>query len=170
LRKKWKSRRFLQRVKKWLKLQAENDFHKKLQHITTAAVHSTEVQCDRLYGFHANPDKSLTANFNQAIRTRDHRLIQNQPTNLSYHNLCTLQQPPSNVGQLLDLNLKCCVALPTPKPPLATDEIEYNLSRFESLLEKAATDLPKKCKSNLTPTQYKLLQELKGSPEFIILP
>jgi len=47
-------------------------------------------------------------------------------------------------------------------PPLATDEIEYNLSEFDRLLEKAATDLPKKCKSNLTPAQYKLLQELKG--------
>ena len=166
-----------------------------------------------MYGFHANPDRSITYNFNQAIRTRDHRLILNQPTNLSYHNLCTLQQPPSNVGQLLGLNLKYCVAPPTPKPdlrntvgklvrsvrtqnmlvekakvqstqfipqlykkslfyspPLATDEIEHNLSEFDRLLEKAATDLPKKCKSNLTPVQYKLLQELKGNNEFIILP
>ena len=165
-----------------------------------------------MYGFHANPTKSLTSNFNQAIRTRDHRLIKNQPTNLSYHNLCTLKQPPSNVGQLLGLNLKYCVTPPTPKPdlqatvgklirsvrtqnmlvqrkvkstqfipqlykknsfyspPLATDEIEYNLSKFDSLLEKAAADLPTKCKSNLTPTQYKLLQDLKGNPEFIILP
>ena len=55
-------------------------------------------------------------------------------------------------------------------PPLATDEIEYNLAKFESLLEHAATKLPDKCQSNLTPTQLKLLHELKGNPEFIILP
>jgi len=165
-----------------------------------------------MYGFHANPNKSLSYNFNKAIRTRDQRLIQNQPTNLSYHNLCTTQQPPSNAGQLLGLNLKFCVAPHTPKPdlrntigklvrsvrtqnmlvqkkikgshfipqlyktshfyspPLATDEIEYNLAKFESLLEHAATKLPDKCQSNLTPTQLKLLHELKGNPEFIILP
>ena len=165
-----------------------------------------------MYGFYADPDKSLTYNFNQAIKTRDNRLIQNQPTNLSYHNLCTQQQPPNNTGQLLGLNLKYCIAPPTPKPdlpstvgklirsvrtqsmlvqrkvkssqflpqlykknafyspPLATDEIEFNLSKFDSLLEQAATALPKKCRSNLTPTQYKLLQELKGNPDFIILP
>ena len=164
-----------------------------------------------MYGFHANPNKSLTSNFTHAIRTRNHCLIKNQPTNLAYHNLCTLHQPPSNVGQLLGLKLKYCVTPPTPKPnlqatvgklfhsvrtqnmlvqrevkstqfitqlykpnpfyspPLATDEIEYNLSKFDSLLDKAASDLHTKCKNNLTPTQYHLLQELTGNPDYIIL-
>ena len=187
------------------KFQTENSFLQKLQHIKAQAVRSTETQCDRIYGFHANPNKSLTYNFNRAIRTRDHRLIKNQPTNLSCHNLCTLQQPPNNVGKLLGLNLKYCVAPPTPKPalrdtvgklirsvrtqnmlvqrkiksaqfipqlykqnsfyspPLATDEIEFNLSKFDSLLQKAASDLPKKMQKqpNTNPVQDNARAERK---------
>jgi hypothetical protein len=202
----------LQRVKKRHKLQAEQSFHRRLEHIKEAAVQATEKTCDRLYGFHANPDLSLRKNFNKAIRTRDCRLMKNQPWNLAYHNLCTIKQPPLNTDQLLGLNLKYCIAAPTPKPdlshtvprleksvrtqnmlierkvksqhfiqqlfkqnhfyspPLATDELEYKLTKFEEKLEAAAEALPKTCQSNLTPTQQKVLNSLKNNPDYIILP
>jgi hypothetical protein len=170
------------------------------------------TKCNRLYGFNADPEKSLTKNFNLAFRARDCRLIKNQPTNLAFHNLCTLQQPPSNTGKLLGLNLKFCVATSTPKPdlkhtvsrlirsvrtqnmlvqnkvksqnfipqlykkdtfytpPLATDEIEYQLSEFDKKLEEETKAISNTCKYNLTPEQRKVLLSLQGNKDFIILP
>ena len=210
--KKRKSRRLNQRLYKRQKIQQLQLQQKKLNHIKVAAVHSAEQECDRTYGFHADPNKSRTKNFNQAIRSRDHRKIKNQPTNLAFHNLCTTKQPPENTGLLLGLNLKYCVASKSPKPdlkhtisrlvrsvrtqsmlvqkkiknqhfiqqlykkdkfynpPLATDEIEYQLAKFEEKLEAAAEALPQRCKTNLTQQQCKVLHSLKNNQDFIILP
>ena len=55
-------------------------------------------------------------------------------------------------------------------PPLATDEIEYQLERFEEKLEAAAEALPQRCKTNLTQQQCRVLRELKSNQDFIILP
>ena len=55
-------------------------------------------------------------------------------------------------------------------PPLATDELEYKLTKFEEKLEAAAEALPKICQSNLTPTQQNVLNSLKNNPVYIILP
>ena len=55
-------------------------------------------------------------------------------------------------------------------PPLATDEMEYQLERFEEQLEAATKKLPKECRSNLTLSQQKILQSLKDNKDYIILP
>jgi hypothetical protein len=199
-------------MRKRIKLLPEKTFNKNLQNIKEAAVKSQNTKCDQLYGFHANPAHSLTKNFNAATRTRDYRLIKNQPSNLAYHNLCTTKQPSADVGQLLGLNLKYCVASKSPKPdlkhtigrlnrsvrtqnmllqkkvknqpfiqqlykqstayipPLATDQLEYQLEKFEEKLEAASAKLPRASKSNLTYSQQKILQSLKKDKDYIILP
>ena len=49
------------------------------------------------------------------------------------------------------------------QPPLASDEIEYQLDRFDAKLDKETKELPKTCKYNLTPEQRQVLHLLQGN-------
>ena len=100
------------------KIQKQKATHNHLLHISTAAVNSTKRHC-RLR-LRSKPPK----NFNSAIASRHQPT--NQPTNLTYHNLCTSIQPPHNTSRLLGLNLKYCVHTGLPKTNLKTLLINYS--------------------------------------------
>lgn len=69
----------------------------------------TEINCLKNYGFIANPRQNLQTNFNKTIREEKSNLYQ-QPTNLTFHNLCTDNAIPPGTKQLLGLNLNYCLA------------------------------------------------------------
>jgi len=82
---------------------------KQSQHMTN----KIKKWCDSHFGFHANPSLTKQQNFNKALEMCNN--AQNkQPTNLSFHNLCTSNTIPPYTRQLLGLNLKFCL---TPKVP-----------------------------------------------------
>jgi hypothetical protein len=68
-----------------------------------------EIRCLSNYEFCANPKQTLQTNFNNAIRAEPSTLY-SQPTNLTYHNLCTKHPTPLGTKHLLGLNLNCCLA------------------------------------------------------------
>jgi hypothetical protein len=61
------------------------------------------------FGFHANPKNSLQKNFNDTIQKEPTYPFQ-QPSNLSFHNLCKHTKIPQGTKKLLGLNLKYCLA------------------------------------------------------------
>jgi hypothetical protein len=61
------------------------------------------------YGFYANPAFTLKQNFNKTLRENTPNLSQ-QPTNLAFHNICSINNTPSGLKDLLGLNLKYCIA------------------------------------------------------------
>jgi len=65
--------------------------------------------CITHFGFHANPSLTKQQNFNKALEICDNTKNK-QPTNLSFHNLCTSNTIPPYTRQLLGLNLKFCLA------------------------------------------------------------
>ncbi len=69
----------------------------------------TESQCLRNYGFVANPNTSLQKNFNTTLRNLP-IIAPKQPSNLTFHNLCTDTEIPLGTRQLLGLNLKFCLS------------------------------------------------------------
>jgi hypothetical protein len=69
----------------------------------------TKPFCLRNFGFMADPKKSLQQNFNAVIKT-PHYHPQQQPSNLTFHNLCKLSTLPLNTKTLLGLNLKYCIS------------------------------------------------------------
>ena len=82
---------------------------KQSQHMTS----KIKKWCKTHFGFHANPSLTKQQNFNKALEMCNN--AQNkQPTNLSFHNLCTSNTIPPYTRQLLGLNLKFCL---TPKIP-----------------------------------------------------
>jgi hypothetical protein len=69
----------------------------------------TSKHCLVTFSFQSNPDLNLQTNFNNAIRHPASHLFQ-QPTNLAFHNLCSLNTLPIGCRELLGLNLKFCIA------------------------------------------------------------
>jgi hypothetical protein len=68
------------------------------------------TQCYALhYGFTANPRTSLQQNFNNTIKNTV-GYEKKQPTNSTFHNLCTINKIPLGTKQLLGLNLNFCLA------------------------------------------------------------
>jgi len=73
------------------------------------ADYHTKQFCLRNFGFLADPKKSLQQNFNKIIKT-PHYHPQQQPSNLTFHNLCKLSTLPLNTKTLLGLSLKYCIS------------------------------------------------------------
>jgi hypothetical protein len=76
------------------------------------------------FGLQANPHLSLQANFNRALLHNSHPTL-NLPTNLTFHNLCTLNTVPKGTQELLGLNLKYCIA-----PNTIPDNINHTVRRM----------------------------------------
>jgi len=103
--KKITSRRYSQRRKQRLLNKTKSQqfiyINQKLYHMT---------QCYALhYGFTANPRTSLQQNFNNTIKNTV-GYEKKQPTNSTFHNLCTINKIPLGTKQLLGLNLNFCLA------------------------------------------------------------
>jgi len=101
-----KTRRRAVRYKKNIKKQKEIPICQNLYHIQPRCVHN--------YGFCADANASLQTNSNNAIKNSDCYLPP-RIKNLTYHDLCSINQPPPGVGQLLGLNLKYCLSSNTLK-------------------------------------------------------
>jgi hypothetical protein len=61
------------------------------------------------FGFCANPNHTLQATFDKAVR-EDISPLYLLPTNLAFYNPCTLNTVPPGTRQLLGFNLKYCLA------------------------------------------------------------
>ncbi len=114
------SRRIIQRRekrqrKKKIKAQANSK-----DYIIKQALYHTEQCCLRNFGFIANPSLSLHQNFRIMLQSKSSPIFQ-QPKNLTYHNLCTLNTIPPGTKQLLGFNLKHC---------LATNHMNYNINKI----------------------------------------
>jgi hypothetical protein len=86
-----------------------SDSHKETSIKINQELHFAKLRCLRNFGFIANPSKTLQQNFNKAIADTPSTLYC-QPTNLTFHNLCTKQKLPIGTKNLLGLNLKFCLA------------------------------------------------------------
>jgi hypothetical protein len=89
----------------------------------------------------ANPQLSLQKNFNTALRGIT-KYNNHQPTNATFHNLCTDNKIPLGTKQLLGLNLKFCLA---PKKlqntiPNTIRRMAYNIRTMYHLKECGATN------------------------------
>jgi hypothetical protein len=69
----------------------------------------TQQNCKKTFGFCSKPDQSKRKNFNNAIAALPSNMC-TQPSNLTFHNLCTNQQLATRSRQLLGLNLSFCLA------------------------------------------------------------
>jgi hypothetical protein len=75
-------------------------------------------ECDKRYGFHANPLEPKWKNKIAALTSMDTSLlVGKQPNNLAFHNLDGTSLP-AGANELLGLGLKFCVQRPTPKPEI----------------------------------------------------
>jgi hypothetical protein len=74
---------------------------------TRQHMYHTQQCCIHDYGFCADANTSLQTNFNNTLKIYNSL---NQFTNLTYHDLCTINKPPSGTQQLLGLNLKYCLS------------------------------------------------------------
>jgi hypothetical protein len=72
-------------------------------------LHHIRQRCIADFGLFADPKSTLQHNFNQALTSLSKHNCQ-QPTNLSFHNLCTKTNIPLGTKQLLGLNLKFCLS------------------------------------------------------------
>ncbi len=128
------SRRKIQRRKK----RYSSKISKQIEHTHQIQLKHRCTNISNLYGFTANPNKSMTENFTKAIinidinsstynstNSTNQSLFNMQPKNLSVHNLCTHTQPPQGTDKLLGLGLKYCV---TPSKP--TQDIKYCLQKL----------------------------------------
>jgi hypothetical protein len=100
-----KSRRIIQRHYKRNRIKIERSLNTSFEQ----KIKFSEKYCLRNYGFVANPHQNLQTNFNKAIRMEMSNLYK-QPTNLTFHNLCTRSTIPPGTKQLLGLNLNYCLA------------------------------------------------------------
>jgi len=71
--------------------------------LNQAAFHTAQ-RCKKYYGFLANPNISLQHNFNNTIIQAD-TIPLLQPFNLTFHNLCKVNDIPKGTKELLGLNL-----------------------------------------------------------------
>jgi hypothetical protein len=75
-----------------------------------------EQECQKRYGFHADPFKPKWLSKIEALTTMDtSMLLITQPKNLAFHNLDDTELPVG-ANDLLGLGLKFCVQRPTPTP------------------------------------------------------
>jgi len=94
--------RYINRKNKKLKTQKdETELKQKLQ--------PTIRRCLTDFGFYANPEKTIQENFNKAVNNNPSPLFE-QPTNLTFHNLCSKNKLPTGTKELLGLNLSFCLA------------------------------------------------------------
>ena len=111
-------------------------------------INTTHQQCIQQYGFVCNPDKPTWQNIHTVISNTPTTIYFTQIKNNTFHNLCTLKQPPKGLGRTLGLGLKFCI-----QEPLPTKEPDYD--RFCSDVRKrfmfAGQDSPKmeSCPKNL---------------------
>jgi hypothetical protein len=99
------SRRKAQRRAKQYRKQLYITFNHQLKQNS----YHTKQQCLRNFGFIANPKNSIQKNFNDIIQREPNHLLP-QPSNLTFHNLCSHSRIPQCTRQLLGLNLKYCLA------------------------------------------------------------
>jgi len=92
----------------------------------------TEQYCLRTFGFQANAKLPLQQNFNLALKKVNAIPLQ-QPSNLTFHNLCKDTKLPIGAKALLGLNLKFC---------LANNSINQDISKT---LRKMAYSIRTKC-------------------------
>jgi hypothetical protein len=72
-------------------------------------------ECNKIYGFHANPLEPKWKNKISALTSMDTSLLGGkQPDNLIFHNLDGTSLP-AGANELLGLGLKFCVQRPNPK-------------------------------------------------------
>jgi hypothetical protein len=85
--------------------------HKNLSTIrqTQPLLQSVENRCLTNFGFIADPNTTLQKNFDVAIQRAPSHLFL-QPKNLTFHNLCKVNNLPPGSKELLGLNLKFCLA------------------------------------------------------------
>jgi hypothetical protein len=80
-----------------------------------------------MYGFVANPANSRWHNLAIRLTTLPLHLLQNRPSNLACHNLCSFRTPPPNYRALLGLGLNFCLQ---PKFTSGPEEFQKCSTRF----------------------------------------
>jgi hypothetical protein len=93
----------------------------------------------KTFGHVSDPKETLQKNFNICLHLNKEST--SQPSNLTYHNLCSSIQPPPGTKELLGLNLKYCLATAIPNPDLKTSlkRFAYNI-RTELHLKQSASN------------------------------
>ena len=81
----------------------------------------------QIFGFTADPNKSLKANVRTQIFNKQISYFKNQMQNMAFHVLCKIEKTPSNTSKLLKLNGKFCTQSRLPRTDLITTF--SNLSR-----------------------------------------
>jgi hypothetical protein len=112
--------------------------------LNQAAFHTAQ-RCKKYYGFLANPNISLQHNFNNTIIQAD-TIPLLQPFNLTFHNLCKVNDIPKGTKELLGLNLKYCIS---------TNAMQQNINKT---MLQLAYSIRTKCfllqQGNLDDTNY----------------
>ena len=82
---------------------------KSIQNQSLIKQRHTGLQCLRHFGFAADPKAPIQKNFKTALENLP-MTTSKQPSNLTFHNLCTNREIPTWTRQLLGLNLKHCLS------------------------------------------------------------
>lgn len=77
------------------------------------------------YGYTADPDLPLWLNIQNRFASMSPLEYFNRPSNMAFHNLCSIKSPPSGIGSTLGLGLKFCIQ--AKRPP---KDLKYSCDRF----------------------------------------
>ena len=78
------------------------------------AAYNLHQTAHRVYGFLADPTKSVWENTKLRLGAMSPHAYYTRPANMAFHNLCTTIQVPPGTAALLGLGLKYCIEQPRP--------------------------------------------------------
>ena len=100
---------------------------KRINNIINSTIINTTKHLQSQFGFVANPHLFLHQNIKQVTYTFNQQLLTKQPSNLTFHDLCTHMPPPPHTRKLLGLGLKYCIQTKIHKPKI--HNTVYNIVR-----------------------------------------
>ena len=79
------------------------------------SINDTKKELAPLFGFAADPSKSLKSNIRTQLFNKPLSLFTNHMQNMAYHNLLKIEKITSNASKLLGLGIKLCLQSRLPK-------------------------------------------------------
>jgi len=115
------------RAKRRIQKQHEILTQKRINNIINSTIINTTKHLQSQFSFVANPHLFLHQNIKQVTYTFNQQLLTKQPSNLTFHDLCTHTPPPPHTRKLLGLGLKYCIQTKIHKPKI--HNTVYNIVR-----------------------------------------
>jgi hypothetical protein len=104
------------------------------------------MKCMEAFGFISNPKNPLWKNVELVLGNMTKFQYFNQPQQMAFHNLCTINQPLQGIGLTLGLGLKFCIQSKLPKRDLSLsfDRFVQDVRKRYIFAGKLMEETPKK--------------------------